>query len=160
MRSPINSEKHLVQRTLQGVSGGSIFNQAIIEVTNTPTASIHVPVGAVVKAVHVELWLLTVGNTSVGSTVVTVEKTIGDATDMVFAQSSSLHDYPNKKNIFYTTQGLISDEKSVPIPALKFWIKIPKGKQRFGLGDKLNINISALSEDLEFCGCFIYKAYT
>ncbi len=160
MLSPINSEKHIVQRTLQGVTGGAIFTQEVIQVTATPTASIHVPVGAVIKAVHVELWLLTTGNTSVGSTIVTVEKTVGDQPNMQFAESTGLHDYVNKKNILYTTQGLVSDEKSVPIPALKFWVKIPKGKQRFGLGDKLVINISALSEDLEFCGAFIYKSYT
>ena len=90
----------------------------------------------------------------------TVEKLTSGASEMTSVQASLLNEYPNKKNIFQTSQGLIGDANTNPIPVFREWIKIPKGKQRMGLGDKLVLNIAARGEaanDIEVCGFYIYK---
>ena len=74
----------------------------------------------------------------------------------------TLNDYPNKKNILKTSQGVIGDANTNTTPVFREWIAIPKGKQRMGLGDRLMLNVSCLAEaanDLEICGMFIYKEY-
>jgi len=81
---------------------------------------------------------------------------------MTHAQSQILHDYPNKKNLFKTSQGLLGDANSNAVPIFREWIAIPKGKQRIGLGDTLVFNLAALGEmdqDVEVCGLVIYKEY-
>ncbi len=115
--------------------------------------------GSVIKAVYVEMWLLA-GSQQPGSITVTLEKLIGSSTTMTFLESSQLFTYSNKKNILYCTQGITPDANGNPIPFLRGWFKIPKGKQRFGLNDRLLLNISANVEDCTFCGQFVYKAYT
>ena len=98
-------------------------------------------------------------DTAIGSFTITIEKNAAGAANMTAAQSVALHAYPNKKNILYTTQGLSAGSVSNPQPVVRQWIKIPKGKQRFGLGDRLTINILATATNLQFCGQFIYKSY-
>ena len=84
----------------------------------------------------------------------------GTAPNATLSDITSMNSYANKKNILYTTQGVLGDTNSNPIPAMRGWFKIPKGKQRFGLGDKLNLNITSLTADgMENCGIFIYKEY-
>ncbi len=161
MKSIIQSEKHMVQTPIASVVSGAIAVIDIVVVRQNPsglTAGDLGP-GATVKAVFCELWLLAEG-TGVGSLTVSIEKLTAGQIDMTHAQSQALHTYPNKKNIFYTTQGLVGDQDVNPTPFLRMWIKIPKGKQRMGLGDKVVCNISANNTTVSFCGLFILKAYT
>lgn len=79
---------------------------------------------------------------------------------MTFTNSATLDSYSNKKNVLYTTQGLTPDANGNPIPFVRQWFKIPKGKQRFGLTDSLVLNISANVEDVTHCGLMIYKEQT
>ncbi len=90
----------------------------------------------------------------------TVEKKRTTETDMTNAQSANLQSYPNKKNILYTTQGIVNSTHTGPaIPIIRQWIKIPKGKQRFGLGDQFMVNLNSGGGSLQTCGIFIYKEY-
>ncbi len=78
-------------------------------------------------------------------------------------QIAALHDYANKKNILFTAQGLVTPTDGGQVPVLRGWYKIPKGKQRFGLGDRLFLTIrnnNAAAIDINFCGLAIYKEYT
>jgi len=44
---------------------------------------------------------------------------------------------------------------------MRGWYKIPKTKQRFGLGDRLVLQIASQGTDaLDFCGFATYKEYT
>ncbi len=104
------------------------------------------------------MWLLA-GSQQPGSFQLTLEKISSNAPDMTHNDSTLLHDYGNKKNILYTTQGLVGDANTNPSPLLRQWFKIPKGKQRFGLGDKLNLNLSSFAENITSCGVIIYKEY-
>ncbi len=159
MLAPITSKKHFVQQGIDSIMGGTIKNNSIVVGVQAPaTASNQVFEGSVVKAVFVEYWLLA-GGQQPGSITLTVMKRIGDSPHMTFAESAQLHTYTNKKNILYTTQGITPDANGNPIPFIRMWIKIPKGKQRFGLGDQLVVNISANVEDCTICGTAIYKEY-
>ncbi len=116
--------------------------------------------GAIVKAVYIELWILDSAND--GSFVITVTKYPGTAPGMTFAESNSLGTYENKKNILYTTQGLSANNGvGNPVPIIRQWIKIPRSKQRFGLGDRLRICIANNGlNNLEYCGFATYKEYS
>ena len=158
-RAMINSEKHIRQIPINEQMAGTIGQSVIAVVEQVPTSNaIDVREGCSIKAVYVEIWLLA-GSQQPGSITVTIEKVVADATAMTFAQSALLNVYPNKKNIYYSTQGLTPDANGNPIPFLRQWIKIPKGKQRFGLGDSLVMNLSANLENITHCGLMIYKEY-
>ncbi len=79
---------------------------------------------------------------------------------MTLAQSQNLGAYPNKKNILYTTQGILADanDGGPTIPLIRGWIKIPKGKQRMGLDDRIVVNITAVGA-LRLCGISTFKEY-
>ena len=122
------------------------------------TGASGVDVGTEIKAVWCEIWLI--GDTNnIGSQVLIVEKIQGGAGGIGFANLANLDAYANKRNIFYETMGLIGDSNSNPIPVIRQWVKIPKGKQRFAQGDSLRIGISAQAGDINRCGETIYKAY-
>ncbi len=161
MKPVINSEKHIIQITPSTVIGpGAIGGANIATAVQEPdgTNPNHVAVGTIIKAVYVEMWMIG-GAQNIASTVTTVEKVPGGNIAQSYQDSITLHTYSNKKNILYTTQGLMGEQDSNPIPFIRMWIKIPKGKQRFGLGDILKLNISAITNTVEFCGMFIFKSY-
>ena len=161
MRAIIQSEKHIVQYSPTVVEFGNIelTNLAVAKHVVDATDATEIEVGTSVKAVYVEVWLTsTTGQES--STIVSVEKIVGTGVNMSHANSVALHTYPNKRNIFYVSQGLLPDTNGNPVPFIRQWVLIPKGKQRFGLGDKLRMNITGLTGDVNFCGLAIYLAKT
>ncbi len=160
MRPIINSEKRILQISLGNVSALAVTGTTLVDCVQDPTASAPdaVPPGTVVKALYLELWLLGSGQQPNTSTVL-VEKRVGLSDPPDFAQMQNLNAYTNKKNILETHQGLVGDANTNPSPFFRGWIKIPKGKQRFGIGDRMGLMISAITEDLQFCGICIFKAY-
>ncbi len=162
MRAPIHSRKHYIQMSLSTVAsvslGGSNLIQAVaIQDVNVPAEIIE---GAVIKAIYVELW--TQGSANDVSEVVTLTK-IPEAGSMTYTESIALDSYTNKKNVLFVHQGLSSNDGiSNPLRVMANWYKIPKGKQRFGLGDKLTLTVSNFSptETLNFCGFAVFKEYT
>jgi len=161
MRPIINTEKHITQFPIATVTAGAIANNLVVVATQTVTGttSSHVRIGAVIKAVYCELWLIGIAD-STSTFVLTVEKLVAGAVAMTAAEAVSLYTYDNKKNIFYTSQGILPQDTANPIPVIREWVKIPKGKQRFGLGDRLNINVHAVSSNTLTCGVAIFKAQT
>ncbi len=161
MRPIITSRKHILQIPIDSRMAGtsSTTNIARAEQVADHTNVSHVDVGATVKAVYIELWLLA-GSQQPGSITVTVEKLPSNLNGPTFTQMATLHTYPNKNNIFYSTQGLTPDANGNPIPFIRQWIKIPKGKQRMSINDKLVFTVSANVEDISTCGLIIYKDYT
>ncbi len=160
MRPPIKSKKHYVQITRSTVATVARNVELLAHGTETTSASNpdDVAEGSVLKAVFVELWLENSSNT--GSFGVGLEKTPVNNSPS-FSDYSSLSSYDNKKNIFYYTQGLpANDGVGNPIPILRQWFKMPKSKQRFGLGDKLQLVIVNFGADtLTYCGFATYKEY-
>ncbi len=158
MRAPIHSEKHYVQKTLTTVVAGATDNIVLCEGTDTPVANDDVHVGAVVKAIFVEMWARG-GETSPGSVLITLMKIPGVGGLPTFAKLIDLNTYDNKKNVLYHTQGLTNINGADAIPFVRGWFKIPKGKQRIGLEDRIILSVSAQALDTNICGFATYKEY-
>ncbi len=161
VRPIIHSTKHYKQDSLFAVTGGTLVTKTIINAVDVAakTSVNEVEEGASIKAVYLEYWIT--GDDAVqGTAIVTVEKLPAAASTMTAAQSALLQDYPNKKNVLHTFMGLMPPNTQYPSAVLKGWFKIPKGKQRFGLGDKLVVNFHGQSDGLSACGFAIYKEYT
>ncbi len=162
MKAIIHSNKHYVQQSRSQVGATAAANLDIILAVEPELVSDvdEVTEGAVIKAVFVEMWLLDSGND--GSFIVILSKDVSGLGAIGFANANALGGFTNKKNVLYVTQGL-SPNNGVgnPVPIIRQWFKIPKGKQRFGLGDKLRLTIANNgANDLEFCGFFTYKELT
>ncbi len=161
-KSPIVSVKHYVHRTNIVVASGTIQNNIVADGVVLPATAnaFDVKQGVVVKAVYVEIWLRGSGLT--GSSlqfILTVEKISSGGPLQTFAQSLNLGVYPNKKNILYTTQGVVSGQDTPSIPIIRNWVLIPKGKQRMGLSDRIVVNVTSSGQNLNVCGIFTYKEY-
>ncbi len=159
MRPIIHSKKHYVQVTLSTVANGAISNTLTCHaIEGAPTTPEQIREGAVVKAVYFEFWL-TQASSSVGSFTAGVYK--NNNASITAAEAAALHDYAEKKNVFYVTQGLSPANTVQLMPLIKGWIKIPKGKQRFGLDDRLYFFIrnNNGTDDINFCGFATYKEY-
>ncbi len=164
MRPIIKSKKHLVQIS-QGTVGQALVvdTNLILAAEATSTTPSGVEEGAIVKACYVEFWISQDSSSVVGSYTMVLYKNPGGNALVTTANLAALHDYDNKKNILFTAQGLLTPNDGGQIPVLRGWYKIPKGKQRFGLGDRLNLairNNNATAIDINFCGLAVYKEYT
>ncbi len=162
MKAPIHSQKHYVQFPLDGITTATRQTILLVQAVESTVANLATEVeeGAIVKAVFIELWLQ--NSSTLGESIVTLTKDPLNASGPTFTDMGNLFAYVNKKNILFTHQGLTSnDGVSGPVRVVGQWFKIPKGKQRFGLGDKLNLNISNVSSNnLNRCGFSTYKEYT
>ncbi len=162
VRPVLHSVKHYVQWSIFPVLAGALQAQSIVDAVaalavNDPD---EVAEGEIVKAVYLELWVRS-SEVSPGSGQMIVYKIESDTTNPTTSEMAALHTWDNKKNILYTTQGLINDTNADAIAIFKGWIKIPKGKQRFGLGDRLQFSwFSAGAIDVVICGFATYKSYS
>ncbi len=157
----INSTKHLFQHTPVNVAAAAILTNIEADSVQLPTVANanDVRAGSVIKAISLEYWISSL-TTSSASFVITIEKAKGGQPLMTVAQAVNLNTYPNKANILYTTQGFVGGNiNNNSVPLLKQWIAIPKGKQRFALGDQLRTNIHSITQGLSLCGIAIYKEY-
>ncbi len=162
MKAPIHSTKHYLQFPIDQISTGTVQSVTLIQAVESTVANLaqEVEEGSVIKAIYIELWLQNQGN--LGESIVTVSKNPINNSGPTFANMANLFAYTNKKNILFTHQGLTSnDGVSGPVWILRQWLKIPKSKQRFGLGDTMTLNISNTSAgDLNRCGFSLYKEYS
>ncbi len=161
MKAIIHSTKHYVQHSIATATAGAVLNGVISSAVavvdkNVPT---EVEEGTSVKAVYVEIWVRA-GSATGASGQFIIYKRGGDSTNPSAIDMAALNDWDNKKNIFYTTMGLFNDQDADAIAVFKGWVKIPKGKQRQGLGDVLAWAIFAPTIDLHVCGFETYKEYS
>ncbi len=163
MLSPINSIKHIVQHTNTVIPTGTMLSLdvAVAVVAPASATTVEVLLSSVIKAIYIELWYVGADGVDISSSFhLTIEKLPSGHADMTFAQSQNLMAYDNKKNVFYSTQGVIGrySDGVTSLPLHKAWVSIPKGKQRMGAGDKLVVNIASIGAG-RACGMFIYKEY-
>ncbi len=160
MRPIVQSVKHYVQQSLLTIVGGTASAFRIVNAVDQRTGNADdILNGAVVKAVFIEMWVRSAELTP-GTILVSVIKTT-DLSNPTFGDSVNLHDYTNKKNVLYHTQGLTNENSTGAIPFVRQWFKIPKGKQRFGLGDRLFLMMSSQAViDNIVCGFATYKEYS
>ncbi len=164
MKAPIHSKKHIVQMSQFTVAQAAVDTQIIIQAAEaTSTTPAGISEGALVKAVYIELWLGNASTSVVGSYTTALQKNPGGNSPLSTGNMAALHDWDNKKNILFTSQALVPPTDGGQIPIMKGWYKIPKGKQRFGLGDRLDLvtrNNNATAVDINGCGLAIFKEYT
>ncbi len=161
VRPTINSEKHYVQQSITPIASGAINVTTCIITAKAQSVggANEVRIGSSVKAIYIERWIRG-SDAGVGSSyILAVEKSPAGSADLAAGSIAALDGYANKKNVFFTSQGLINDDTNDATPVLRQWIKIPKGKQRFGQGDTLKIALFAQGGSLDFCGLQIFKEY-
>jgi len=162
VRPMVHSTKHYVQFAITQIGFGTSQTDTPVFAVDVGAKNIanEVEEGNTVKAVYFEMWIQNEGTLS--EFIMTISKDPENSTGPTFAESADLMNFTNKKNILYTTQGLApNDGVSGPINIIRGWVKIPKSKQRFGLGDRLNMNIANVSSsDLNRCGFCTYKEYS
>ncbi len=163
MRAVIHSKKHIVQISQGTVSQAAIVITGLANAIEGPsTTPDQIVEGASLKACYVEFWVSQDSASVVGSYTIILMKVPGNSAAITTTNMAALHDFKNKKNILFTAQGLLTPNDGGQVPVLRDWYKIPKGKQRFGLSDKLQLilrNNNATAIDINFCGVAIYKEY-
>ncbi len=162
MLAPINAIKHYVQADNATTTDGARRAIAVVTaVAQTGVTNVQdVVEGSLVKAVFLEYWFK--GNAVAGTETkfqLVIEKVVAGVASITFTQMNNLFVYANKKNILFYSQGVTGDLTTQSIPIVRNWFRIPKGKQRFGLGDSLVISISTTGATTNTCGFATYKEY-
>ncbi len=162
VRPMVHSIKHYVQFPIDSITTGTLDRNAIVNAVavQDQNNALEVREGSSVKAVYFEVWLQNQSN--LGEFILTISKESENLAGPTFAEHAALFTYVNKKNILYTSQGLTSNDGiSGPVSVIRNWVKIPRSKQRFGLGDTLNLCVSNVSANsLNICGFATYKEYS
>ncbi len=161
VRPQVHSRKHIIQTSITPIVAGAKQDIVLAEgtVSGSVTGLDDVREGATLKACYVEHWIRS-SELSPGSFVFVLYKIPGGADGFSVGEMAALGGVVNKKNIFFTSQGLTNDADADAVAVMRGWYKVPKSKQRFGLGDKLQITIFANGGiDLVTCGVSIYKEY-
>ncbi len=163
MLAPINSVKHYVQLENAVIADGARTTRVLVDAVASgtlPTSTDEVHEGAIIKAVFIEMWFK--GNATAGTEdkfQLVLEKIPAGGSGVTFTTMNNLSAYNNKKNILFVSQGVTGDLTTQSIPIIRNWFKIPKGKQRFGLGDLLAVSISSTGATANHCGFATYKEY-
>ncbi len=161
VRPMVHSTKHFVQPGLRSITAGVAEAHVIAEgvAIADVTTNAEVAEGTSIKALYVESWIRAAG-ASPGAYIMAIYKNPGTGTTFTVAQMAALFDAENKKNILFTSQALVNDNNADAIAIHRGWLKIPKSKQRMGLGDRWVMSTSAIGVDMTICGLEIYKEYT
>ncbi len=164
MLAPINSNKHYVSASNTAIASAAVANVEVVESVSAPASgtTFEVEEGSMVKAIHYEYWLSNIGATGTNTQFVAIiEKVQTGGTPATAAQMVNLGSYANKKNILWSSQGVLGTQVdgSNSVPIIRDWIMVPKGKQRMGLGDSIFFNLAPLGTAINLCGLSTYKEY-
>ncbi len=158
MRPRVVTTKHYIQWTITPVAVGTTVTEPIAVAVETSLKNLNTEVeeGAIVSAIYIELWVIGQSDSASGNVLASLYKS-PDGTDMTQADHVALHDYTNKNNVLYHTQGITNDGVANATPFIRQWFKIPKGKQRCSLASEFNLAISTQAEAVNYCGFALYK---
>ncbi len=159
MRAPIHSIKHYVQNASTAIASGGIAAFPLVTALAkgaTRDSTDDVEEGAVIKACYVEYWVKA-DNPNFTVNAALLKLPVGVSTPS-FAEMQNISAYKNKNNILEFHQGLAPSGDQV-MSMFRGWYKIPKGKQRFALGDVLQVEFSLTGSAGDVCGFSTYKEY-
>ena len=162
VRAMVHSIKHYIQTSIATIVAGAKLDITLVSAVDTAdkTALNEVEEGNTVKACFNEYWIRS-SEASPGSFIAVLYKLPGAGTKFSLAQLAALGSAENKKNILWSSQGLVNDQDADALGMMRGWYKIPKSKQRFGLGDELVLTVFAQGAiDLVICGLTTYKEYS
>jgi len=157
----VHSEKHIVQQSITS----DTLNTVAITVLATAvavadkTAVSDVEEGSSIKAIFLEQWVKSSGTTGLASGQWCLFKRTGDQSNPSTTDMAALGDWDNKRNILHMGMGLYNDNSADAVAVLRGWFKIPKGKQRMALGDRLLLAFFNPAVTANRCGFAIYKEY-
>ncbi len=165
MVAPINSVKHYVHRTNAEFASGAASSLTLVNSVVAPATGTAADVkeGSIVKAIHLEYWLQATGATDTNCQFIVIIYKAPSAVDNISAaELLNLGAWDNKKNILYSTQGVLGAgiDGNQAVAVLRNWLLIPKGKQRFGLADRLVVSFEPVGTTMNICGLATYKEYT
>ncbi len=163
MVAPINTVKHYIntENAVTAAAARRGINIADAVVAPATASTDQVKEGSIIKAIFLEYWFKS--NADAGQDTkfqFALEKVPAGQAGLTFTQMNNLQAYDNKKNILFFSQGVVGDLTTQAIPMVRQWFKIPKGKQRMGLGDRLLVAISTTGFGCNNCGFSTYKEYT
>ena len=153
---PVHTEKHYV--ATNGSANANVATHRSIA-SETATGRSQVVVGSHVKNIFLEYWIASSDATVTAGdsfNFMVYKLVAGDAVP----SSTELNDpasWTNRKNIFHYSRGLVSSVQ-MPIPVIRSWIKIPRGKSRIGAGDQIMVSFSG-NKAYGYCGFATYKEY-
>ena len=161
VRPMVHSTKHYTQQSIGTSVPGTETHTVIAEGVTVGNKNLvsEVEEGTSIKAVYCELWIRSAATAAASFTFLICKRPNG-VNNPSTAEMAALGTWDNKKNIFFTSQGLTNDVDSSAMSLYRGWIKIPKGKQRMGLGDNLSWSLSAIGQSINFCGFQTYKEYS
>ncbi len=162
VRPMVHSTKHYVQTSIATIVAGAKLDITLVSAVAVLSKNLanEVEEGSSVKACFNEYWIRA-GEVTAGSFVAVLYKLPGHATVFSLAELAALGTAENKKNILWSSQGLVNDQDADALSLMRGWYKIPKSKQRFGFGDQLILSVFAQGAiDLHICGLTTYKEYS
>ncbi len=161
VRPMVHSSKHYVQNSLATIVGGAKLDIILASAVVAPAAALNeIAEGSSLKACFLEQWLRS-SEASPGTFIAALYKSPGSGVSFSAAQMAGMGSSENKKNVLWFGQGLLNDNNADATAIMRSWYKIPKSKQRFGLGDRLILTIFAQAAiDLVSCGFTTYKEYS
>ncbi len=165
MVAPIHSVKHYVHRANTVISSGNISAIVLVDAVTVATAganSFDVTEGSLVKAIHLDHWIINNAATGINTQFNAIlEKVPAGAASATAGEIINLGAYDNKKNVLNSFQGNLSAgiDGANATPFMQGWFKIPRGKQRMGLGDRLVLSVLTTGQSCESCGLVVYKEY-
>lgn len=162
MLAPIHTIKHYVHRANTNIATGVALVINVVNVVAkgaTRDSPDDIEEGAIIKAVHFEYWITGVLDGATSQFAFIVAKLPSGSTNPTATDMANLGSWENKRNILFSSQGVLPEgESGQSIPVIREWLKIPKGKQRFGLQDRLIVAFFAVGT-LQVCGLSTYKEY-
>ncbi len=160
VRPMVHSTKHYVQQSIGTTVVGTPTQTDIAVGVAVPDKNnvTEVEEGSTVKAIYLEMWLRSAA-TAGSSFVFIIYKTTDEAAPATDAELAALGSYTNKRNVLFTSEGLLNDVDADAMSVHRGWVKIPKGKQRMALGDHLRWSLRAVGQSINFCGFQTYKEY-
>ncbi len=166
MVAPIHSVKHYVHRTNTVISSGNLAALVLVDAVAVSAAGANafdVVEGSLVKAIHLDHWIINNAATGINTQFQAIlEKVPTGAPGVTAGEIVNLGSYDNKKNVLHSFQGNLSAgiDGANATPYMQGWFKIPKGKQRMGLGDRIILSMLTTGQSCESCGLVVYKEYT
>ncbi len=159
----VNSNKHFVPYTIATTASGALRDTVLIDTVAKGAAranTFDVEEGCKIFGSYIEYWLNGIGSSGneVQFVIVIVLLKSGALAPTV-SNMLNLQSYENKKNVLYTTQGVLGSVNNQSVPLIRDRIKIPKGKQRFGLGDSLHLVMTPVGASIKSCGIAVYKEF-
>ncbi len=156
----IRSIKHYFHLPVAVATSGATLVTTLINTVAegaARAAAIDVDEGTNVSAIYLEFWIsgVTLDKTATWCVV----KRVSNVASPTFTEMANLGSYANKKNIFNVGQGIPPSNGNV-MNIYKGWFKIPKGKQRWGLGDKLVLVVAGVGTNVNVCGITTFKEFT